>query len=915
MKSASPFQMLCWGSFVLLAFDVWAIRAKRVKLAKHVLDEVSSDTSVVEVFQDSHTSGASSRAVPAWSQPSHFAVEESDHAPQQAARVTEDEGEGEDEVEDDSEDGTEQEAAAAPQIHLVPPGGEGKGVETLQLPGMPVRTSPSRSSRIVQQAATTRYTARSPVGWFSRHALTPGGVVRQYSHTTTHVQHPHTTTSAHSAQPKSDEQSPFGLDAAEPQVQHQILHGNDADGADAPEPLPALLPQMPLERHRGRHQAASPRPHAEDHSAAVPQIHLVAPGGARQAATTRYSQVARSPAGWFSRHALTPGGVVRQYSHTTTHVQYPHTTTSAHSAQSKSDEQSPFGLDASTPQVQRQVPHGNDADGADAPEPLPAFHPHTPLERHRGRHQAASPRPRTEGSSAAVPQMHLVPPGGARQPSQAAETLQIPGMPARTSPSQSNRIVQQAATTGYSQVARSPVAGLPKHSLTPGGVVRQYPHPTITHVQYPHTTTSLNSSQKKSSGQNPFGLDAQVHQVHYHVVHRPPVAQHPGRVLTPYQHAPQPVHTPRYQPSQVVNAPHHQPGQVIHTHHRQPAQAVHVPHHLPLPVRQRPEPVAQTPVALQTPGALPPCPPGYVPAATPGARRFVAPPMEGDLHKLLHCKEVHDHDAVKQPVGFPESDTSKQLVQIIAPGSGASPFNNLKVYAELDRSAKYTAQIVGRSRAQYDVYPDTWPNGGPPPNLRTFASNISVDVTHGGVISASTGNPVRSKPMTEAACWVFGSRGGQVVLPTLWTKLDPKSLPPAVVINGGCAMRLADAYQTAWPKEQVSILLIAGYDATFQTAGRSMQYVVESAKSFVPKLSTTTAIVYVRDMPHMPQSEILGPILEPMIRAGIAWKRQPTSPPVTIFHDIASTLKSLSQVGQVTYTSGEGEWSSIDFHR
>ena len=35
-------------------------------------------------------------------------------------------------------------------------------------------------------------------------------------------------------------------------------------------------------------------------------------------------------------------------------------------------------------------------------------------------------------------------------------------------------------------------------------------------------------------------------------------------------------------------------------------------------------------------------------------------------------------------------------------------------------------------------------------------------------------------------CMVFGSRGGQVVLPELWAALGNK-VPPSIVINGGAA--------------------------------------------------------------------------------------------------------------------------------
>lgn len=58
-------------------------------------------------------------------------------------------------------------------------------------------------------------------------------------------------------------------------------------------------------------------------------------------------------------------------------------------------------------------------------------------------------------------------------------------------------------------------------------------------------------------------------------------------------------------------------------------------------------------------------------------------------------------------------------------------------------------------------------------------------------------------------CLLFGSRGGQVVLPHVWRSLGDKT-PPAVVINGGCSMGLPKP--AAWPRGAVTLLLMGGQD-------------------------------------------------------------------------------------------------------
>ncbi|CAK0849158.1 unnamed protein product [Prorocentrum cordatum] len=74
----------------------------------------------------------------------------------------------------------------------------------------------------------------------------------------------------------------------------------------------------------------------------------------------------------------------------------------------------------------------------------------------------------------------------------------------------------------------------------------------------------------------------------------------------------------------------------------------------------------------------------------------------------------------------------------------------------------------GSSRAPYDRYPPHWQDGSPPPNLESFASDL-----------------VASDAVGATDVLVFGSRGGQVVLPEFWRQCGPE-VPPCFVMNGGC---------------------------------------------------------------------------------------------------------------------------------
>lgn len=208
--------------------------------------------------------------------------------------------------------------------------------------------------------------------------------------------------------------------------------------------------------------------------------------------------------------------------------------------------------------------------------------------------------------------------------------------------------------------------------------------------------------------------------------------------------------------------------------------------------------------------------------------------------------------------------------------------------------ADFTLQIKGRGGASYDRYPLTWPGGAAAPNLESFGSEL-----------------LEQSLLGESDCLVFGSRGGQVVLPSLWAQ-HGASIPPAVVINGGCAMGLPT--QVQWPAEAVTFLLIGGQD--YFRGKMSVDEYLADVKSRVPEANSTTAILYVNEMPHMPQASLLSAVLPHMLRALSAWKQAGCLGAPQ--HDqLQAVLRPLAQdakwSGLLTYTTGPGTWKALPF--
>lgn len=236
--------------------------------------------------------------------------------------------------------------------------------------------------------------------------------------------------------------------------------------------------------------------------------------------------------------------------------------------------------------------------------------------------------------------------------------------------------------------------------------------------------------------------------------------------------------------------------------------------------------------------------------------------------------------------------SSKITVAVVAPGAGTGI--NGAIYSELGRNPSFKVEVVGRSRAPYDVYPPCWPHGAPAPNLQTFADEVLETGVH-----------------KEVQTMVFGSRGGQVVLPHLWQAQEHglcPPVPPVVVINGGCAMKLPTPVR--WPESAVSFLLIGGQD-NFRGRLSVEDYVAET-RSHVPLANKTTAILFVQEMTHMPQQPLLRGVLRLMLKAIASWKVEGKLP-LEQFRNILAFLRQDGWSGRLLYTTSAGSWEDIKF--
>jgi len=259
--------------------------------------------------------------------------------------------------------------------------------------------------------------------------------------------------------------------------------------------------------------------------------------------------------------------------------------------------------------------------------------------------------------------------------------------------------------------------------------------------------------------------------------------------------------------------------------------------------------------------------------------------------RVLYNCSGRSMNTVTSLVASPREQATSQickLVSIVAPGGGTSA--NAAVYSELAHSSRLNVEILGRARAEYDRYPEAFDGGKPAPNLESFAGGMLAQ----GVVEKSD-------------CLVLGSRGGQVVLPHLW-KIAGAATPPAFVINGGCAMKLPEAL--IWPDEAVAFLLIGGRD--FFRKGFSADGYVADVKARVPARNSTTAVLFVNEMEHMPQSALLRAVLHPAVAGLLLW-RESRRAPLDDFQLILASLTAGGFSGVLAFTASEGVWQDRAF--
>mmetsp|Transcript_71889 Transcript_71889/g.186669 ORF Transcript_71889/g.186669 Transcript_71889/m.186669 type:complete len:142 (+) Transcript_71889:1-426(+) len=116
-----------------------------------------------------------------------------------------------------------------------------------------------------------------------------------------------------------------------------------------------------------------------------------------------------------------------------------------------------------------------------------------------------------------------------------------------------------------------------------------------------------------------------------------------------------------------------------------------------------------------------------------------------------------------------------------------------------------------------------------------------------------------------------------------------------------------------WPTQAISFLLMGGQDY-FRGAMSPEEYVVD-AKSRVPAGNATTAILFVNEMPHMPQTEMLGAALPQMLETLLSWQKVGSgNPPEAELHAVLSILERTGPwSGRLLYTESAGVWRELPF--
>lgn len=113
-----------------------------------------------------------------------------------------------------------------------------------------------------------------------------------------------------------------------------------------------------------------------------------------------------------------------------------------------------------------------------------------------------------------------------------------------------------------------------------------------------------------------------------------------------------------------------------------------------------------------------------------------------------------------------------------------------------------------------------------------------------------------------------------------------------------------------WPSKAVTILLMGGQDF-FRGKMSSAEY-LEMSKKCVNPQNSTTAMIYVRQMQHMPQKRLLELVLRPLLVAAMAWKTSNKCPEEQL-RDVQRALQAQSWSGVLLFTPAAGVWQESPF--
>lgn len=113
-----------------------------------------------------------------------------------------------------------------------------------------------------------------------------------------------------------------------------------------------------------------------------------------------------------------------------------------------------------------------------------------------------------------------------------------------------------------------------------------------------------------------------------------------------------------------------------------------------------------------------------------------------------------------------------------------------------------------------------------------------------------------------------------------------------------------------WPDEAVALLLIGGRD-NFRGNFSPEGYVAD-VKARVPARNSTTALLLVSEMGHMPQPGLLHAVLHPAIAGLLLWQESHEAP-LDDFQLILASLTAAGFSGVLAYTRREGGWQDVPF--